>query len=611
MKPRQKQFFTYFLLCLVPLLLLAAFNYWIASSLYVQAISDQLQETVNALAVDIDEDLRREETEVRRLASSGAVRQFVTERQRLPTNSTVRSATTVVPESTNEQTLIDLRVSIASLLNRHGKLSRVMLFDANGMLLQAERSTDQPEFVFRTNDLPAQRLSSEALQHDEFTRIPKTTTLRFAVPVSLDRADARGALVGELDLDQMLKERARRLTPETTDPNPTSMCIVWDADGKLLYHPKSSDQSKLISDVFPELSSIAGSADRSSLSVTHFKTSSGAVYSVYAAPLPRLGVMIALARNTSDVVTSGRKWGLAGFGLAIVFAFAAALLLESFVHRKTSGLERVTKGLTAVAKGELDHRVELRSSDEARAFADDLHLLTERLRSQLAREAETQQFESFFRLSAMLTHDLKNAIEALSLTVGNMERHFDNEQFRADAMKSLTIATNRLKALVARLSRPVTSLSGEHKLPVRVNLVPVLKRAIHSTVEPVRDRHSIELRLPDLLFAVTDERRIEEVFENLLLNSLEAMSDKNGKLTVEAEALKGESVVKITDNGCGMSESFIKNSLFHPFKTTKKNGIGLGLYTCREVIQASAGRIEVESAEGIGTTFRIVLPSGT
>ena len=156
----------------------------------------------------------------------------------------------------------------------------------------------------------------------------------------------------------------------------------------------------------------------------------------------------------------------------------AALLLESFVQRQTSGLERVTKGLTAVAKGELDDRVELRSSDEARPVADDLHALTERLRNQLAREAETQQFESFFRLSAMLTHDLKNAIEALSLTVGNMERHFDNEQFRIDAMKSLTGATNKLKALVARLSRPMTSLSGEHKSPKRIDLMPALKRAI-------------------------------------------------------------------------------------------------------------------------------------
>jgi len=195
--------------------------------------------------------------------------------------------------------------------------------------------------------------------------------------------------------------------------------------------------------------------------------------------------------------------------------------------------------------------------------------------------------------------------------VGNMERHFDNEQFRIDAMKSLTSATNKLKALVARLSRPVTSLSGEHKLPTRVDLVPALKRAIKTAVDPIRDRHEIKLKFPAELFAVADERRIEEVFENLLLNALEAMSNKRGKLTIEAETSQGETVIKIIDTGCGMSEGFIQKSLFHPFRTTKRNGIGLGLYTCREVVRASAGRIEVESTQSIGTTFRVVLPSGT
>jgi signal transduction histidine kinase len=65
----------------------------------------------------------------------------------------------------------------------------------------------------------------------------------------------------------------------------------------------------------------------------------------------------------------------------------------------------------------------------------------------------------------------------------------------------------------------------------------------------------------------------------------------------------------ISDTGRGMSKSFIETRLYRPFATTKKTGIGLGLYTCREVIQASAGSIEVNSVEGAGTTFRVVLPS--
>ncbi len=58
-----------------------------------------------------------------------------------------------------------------------------------------------------------------------------------------------------------------------------------------------------------------------------------------------------------------------------------------------------------------------------------------------------------------------------------------------------------------------------------------------------------------------------------------------------------------------MSAEFIKKRLFRPFATRKPKGVGLGLYTCREVVRANGGTIEVESAEGSGTTFRVVLAS--
>jgi signal transduction histidine kinase len=97
--------------------------------------------------------------------------------------------------------------------------------------------------------------------------------------------------------------------------------------------------------------------------------------------------------------------------------------------------------------------------------------------------------------------------------------------------------------------------------------------------------------------------------ENLVINALEAMN-KGGTLTIEAGYTPdGAPTFSVGDTGNGMSRTFIETRLYRPFSTTKKTGIGLGLYTCREVIQASAGTIDVESVEGAGTTFRVVLPS--
>jgi signal transduction histidine kinase len=118
------------------------------------------------------------------------------------------------------------------------------------------------------------------------------------------------------------------------------------------------------------------------------------------------------------------------------------------------------------------------------------------------------------------------------------------------------------------------------------------------------------MRLPEKLVALVDGERIQTVVENLILNALEAMIETPGKIIIAGEKqVSGEIVLTITDTGVGMSQSYIEQKLFHPFATTKKKGMGLGLYTCREVIKANGGSIEVSSKLGVGTTFRVVLPS--
>jgi len=318
------------------------------------------------------------------------------------------------------------------------------------------------------------------------------------------------------------------------------------------------------------------------------------------------------ASNAELTRSEARADGWKGLIAALLFATLSAAALTVFWQRKSRGLERVTEGVEAIAQGKLDHRIELLSSDDLRPLADNVGLVTKQLRDQIAREAENLQFQSFLRLSAILTHDLKNAIEALSLTVSNIERHYDNQEFRADTMATLRSATENLRSLVTRLSSPVTTLSGEHKRPKPVDLVPILKRVISITAEPAGDQHEIRIILPQSLFALVDGDRMNKVVENLIINALEAMSEKRGILTIRAgETEGGKPFFSVSDTGEGMSQRFIDERLFHPFATTKKRGVGLGLYTCREVVMANGGSITVDSREGVGTTFRVMLPPAT
>lgn len=594
MKAGRRSFLTYVLLCLLPLLFLAVINYWNGLRLVDRTIGASVQEDLNALTADVDKRVQQHENEIRRLLRSKPVLEFLTSTEQQQSR----------PEAPSK-----VAANVAAVLGQKGDPFKLSLFDHNRVLqLQAERPLDASDasgVIVRTADFKPQPFPPDTSEREQFIQVSNTSTWRYAALLYHETNPVRGALlVAELDLAEIFQDRIGADPSKTGD---SSLTVVWDKDRRIVYHPQRSLQGQSLSNPFPELADLAGSQG-SGLSRT--QTGSGKDYLMAYAPLPRLNITVAVGRDRTAAISSAKNWGLAGFVLAVLLAIVMAFIIGRFAQRKSTGLARVNEGLTAVAEGQLDHRVELRSSDDARSMADNLNKLADKMREQYVREAEARQFESFFRLSAMLTHDLKNAIEALSLIVGNMERHFNNEQFRADAMKSLTSATDKLRSLVARLSRPVTSLSGEHKLPRQVDLVPILKRVIKATAEPAATQHAIEVKLPAQLMAAVDVDRIDEVFENLILNGLESMTQKRGTLTIVAEkTANGNASISVSDTGCGISQNFIQESLFRPFRTTKNAGVGLGLYTCREVVAASGGTMEVESTQGVGTTFRVVLPS--
>ena len=111
-----------------------------------------------------------------------------------------------------------------------------------------------------------------------------------------------------------------------------------------------------------------------------------------------------------------------------------------------------------------------------------------------------------------------------------------------------------------------------------------------------------------------DQSRLAQVFDNVIQNAIEAMSARGGTLCVNVtcespNANNGsETCVEFNDTGEGI-KSDVVGRIFDPFFTTKSSGTGLGLSICHELVQAHGGEIHVASAEGCGTTVRILLPA--
>jgi signal transduction histidine kinase len=103
--------------------------------------------------------------------------------------------------------------------------------------------------------------------------------------------------------------------------------------------------------------------------------------------------------------------------------------------------------------------------------------------------------------------------------------------------------------------------------------------------------------------------QINQVIMNIVVNGAQAIEGRRGRITIRTGASGGNVWIEIADNGCGIPQA-IQSRIFDPFFTTKPigTGTGLGLSLSYGIIQKHRGRIDMQSEEGVGTTFRIELP---
>jgi putative PEP-CTERM system histidine kinase len=226
-------------------------------------------------------------------------------------------------------------------------------------------------------------------------------------------------------------------------------------------------------------------------------------------------------------------------------------------------------------------------------------LLNLRLANEVARSRE---LEAFRTMSAFFVHDLKNAAASLNLMLQNLPVHFDDPAFRADALRGIGNTARRIDEMIGRL----TSLRQRPGFkPVEADLNQLVSEALDRLDEMPHVDLTKELQpLPSIL---ADREQIQSVVTNLVLNARDALGP-GGRIWVRTEHAGGSVVLTVTDNGCGMSAAFLKDSLFRPFQSTKKKGLGIGMFQSRMVVEAHGGSIRVESETGKGSTFRVSLP---
>ena len=220
----------------------------------------------------------------------------------------------------------------------------------------------------------------------------------------------------------------------------------------------------------------------------------------------------------------------------------------------------------------------------------------------------TERLASLGHLAAGIAHEIRNPLSSIRGFAQYFMNRFkgqEEEQGYASIMVKEVDRLNRVITELLDFARPKEPHRESHSLENIMDHALALlgPELIRKKVEIERDYES---NLPQVL---VDRDQLTQAFLNLLLNSLESI-EGGGKIRVSLKmgGVQPSAEVAIADTGRGIPQEDL-GKVFEPFFSTKRKGTGLGLAIVHQIVESHGGEVAVESREGMGTTFRIILPA--
>ena len=307
-----------------------------------------------------------------------------------------------------------------------------------------------------------------------------------------------------------------------------------------------------------------------------------------------------------------------GLGTA---ALASVLLTLLMIRNLQVGVRKIEGGLQSL-EGNLDSPIDTADEpEEIQHVVQAIRRLGATLKDKIEHEQkiesqlrQAERLASLGRLVAGVAHEVRNPLATIRLRVQMCGREAEIPRVKESCLVALE-EIERLDGMVNRLLN--------FARPVQLRLEPAdLKNIVEERMEIFRElaRQSgvdiVTKTLADDLSLPVDKGRMAQIFDNVIVNAIEAMSESGGTLfvTLASHRKKPEGrngvCVEFRDTGKGMNPAVVSH-VFDPFFTTKSSGTGLGLSICHELVRAHGGDIRVESEEGRGTNVKITIPASS
>ena len=390
-----------------------------------------------------------------------------------------------------------------------------------------------------------------------------------------------------------------------------------------------------------------------------------------AREIPSVGLVVAYSHERQT------KWqrqltltlilsGIAGLALVYLISYIIS-------RRITRPIATLREGVSHIAAGNLDHRVEIQSHNEVGQLAEGFNQMAQDLKQSLEERMAAERAATWRDVARQVAHEVKNPLFPIRLSVENLQQAKSNpevfEQIFSECTDTVIEEVDRIGKLIdefhqfARMPKPqrklnqlndivrsvLTLYTGRHipELEPESAGETMSSEQIDSVLQDSTEKFwleniskiKVETELAELPLLLIDSEQITQALGNLLKNSIEAMPE-GGTLKVktyftpdtpqtnsgaapakpqdEAQGEKdsgdmdaqGTVSLEIQDTGYGMSQETMAN-LFVPYYTTKSetDGRGLGMPIVRRIVTEHGAEINFQSAEGVGTTVCIRFPN--
>ncbi len=275
-------------------------------------------------------------------------------------------------------------------------------------------------------------------------------------------------------------------------------------------------------------------------------------------------------------------------------AFALSILFSWIL---TDPLKRLAAAAEGIMEGNLRSRVRVSGHDEVARLSATFNRLTKFLEAQEALRK---------KLLGNVSHDIRTPLAAMrGELAGMIDGLIPVDGAQLQSLYEETLRLENLLDGMEELSRTQAGAMFLQKKPCRVR--PILENIKNTFAGLCLDKKaSLEILCPDELELHADPERLNQIVVNLVSNALKAVG-KDGKVAIQAFKNGKDTCVEVADNGCGIGDDALP-FIFERFYKSSGGGIGIGLEIVKELVDAHEGRIEVESEEGKGTTFRVFIP---